>query len=99
MPATPPKSISIGGRTIAIRIDPELESWGEYRADSAEIVLSGKSLLKSSTLREALRHEMLHAALDISGLSYLKTYEEEPIVRCIDSIFHPAWERTRKQLQ
>jgi len=72
MPSKPPKSITIGGRVIAIRVDPEMEHWGEYRADAAEIVLSSKTLLKASSLRETLRHEMLHAALDISGLSYLK---------------------------
>jgi len=41
---------------------------------------------------------MLHAALDVSGLTYIKTFEEEAIVRCIDNIFHPAWDATRKLL-
>jgi len=99
MTTKPPKQITIGGKVIAIRIDPEMEHWGEYRSDSAEIVLSSKTLLKASSLRETLRHEMLHAALDIAGLSYLKQYDEEPIVRCIDSIFHPAWDKLRAQLQ
>jgi hypothetical protein len=99
MPTKYPKTVSIGGREIAIRIDPKLDSWGEYHADECEIVLASRTLSKASTLRETLRHEMLHAALDISGLSYLKTFEEEAIVRCIDGIFHPAWEKVRKQLQ
>ena len=93
-----PKSVSIGGRLIAIRVDPSLESWGEYHADDKEIVIASRTLAKASSLRETLRHEMLHAALDISGLSYLKNFEEEALVRCIDSIFHPAWEAMRKQL-
>jgi len=98
MPAKLPKSVTIGGRLIAIRIDPELDSWGEYHADDKEIVLATKTLSKASSLRETLRHEILHASLDIAGLSYLKNFEEEAIVRCIDSIFHPAWEAVRKQL-
>lgn len=98
MHATPPPVINIGGRTIAIRIDPKLESWGEYHADDDEIVLASRTLEKSSTLRQTLRHEMLHAALEISGLSYLEKYEEEAVVRCVDKIFHPAWEKVRKQL-
>ena len=98
MPAKYPKQISIGGQTVDIRIDPELDSWGEYHADDKEIVLATKTLSKASSLRETLRHEMLHASLDIAGLSYLKNFEEEAVVRCIDSIFHPAWEAVRKQL-
>ena len=99
MPATPPTEIQIGGRTITIRIDPKLEdAWGMYHSDDAEIVLASRTLDKQSTLRETLRHEMLHAALDISGLSYLERFEEESVVRCIDNIFHPAWDKVRKQL-
>ena len=98
MPANPPTEISIGGRTIAIRIEPRLEAWGEYRGDDAAIVLAPKTLVKQSTLRETLRHEMLHAALDIAGLSYLERFEEEAVVRCVENIFHPAWDKVRKQL-
>ena len=98
MPAKPPKQVTIGGRVIAIRVDPALESWGEYHSDEREIVLATRTLAKSSSLRETLRHEMLHAALDISGLSYLKNFEEEAIVRCLDAIFHPAWDSVRKHL-
>jgi hypothetical protein len=98
MPANPPTEITIGGRIIAIRIDPKLEAWGEYHGDDAEIVLSSRTLAKQSTLRETLRHEMLHAALDICGLSHLERYEEEAIVRCIENVFHPAWDNARKKL-
>ena len=98
MTANPPTEINIGGRTIAIRIDSNLEAWGEYRGDDAEIVLSSRTLTKQSSIRETLRHEMLHAALDIAGLSYLERFEEEAVVRCIDNIFYPAWEKIRKQL-
>lgn len=99
MPANPPTEISIGGRTITVRIDPKLEdAWGMYHCDDAQIVLSPRTLDKQSTLRETLRHEMLHAALDICGMSYLERYEEEAIVRCIENVFHPAWDKVRKQL-
>jgi hypothetical protein len=49
-------------------------------------------------MRETLRHEMLHAALDICGISHLEGYEEEAVVRCVENVFHPAWETVRKQL-
>jgi len=98
MPHQPPEKIRIGGITLAIRVEPTLESWGEYHADKREILLATRTLDKRSTLRETLRHELMHAALDIAGLSYVKNFEEEAIVRCIDNIFHPAWDRVRKQL-
>jgi len=98
MKIQPPTSLNIGGRTISIRIDSKLEAWGEYHSDDREIVLASRTLEKKSTLRETLRHEMLHASLDIAGLSYLTTYQEEAIVRCIDNIFFPAWDKVRKQL-
>ena len=99
MPATPPTEIQIGGRTITVRIDPKLEdAWGMYHSDDAEIVLSPRTLDKQSTLRETLRHEMLHAALDICGISYLERYEEEAIIRCIENTFFFSWEKVSKQL-
>ena len=98
MRTEPPTVINVGGRVITVRIDPRLESWGEYHADEQEIVLASRTLEKQSTLRETLRHEILHASLDIAGLSHLTVYQEEAIVRCIDNIFHPAWDKVRKQL-
>ena len=98
MRTEPPTVINVGGRVITIRIDPCLESWGEYHADEQEIVLAARTLEKQSTLRETLRHEILHVSLDVAGLSHLTVYQEEAIVRCIDNIFHPAWDKVRKQL-
>lgn len=98
MPVKCPKRVSVGGRVITVRVDPELEDWGQYRPDDGEIVLAPKTVAKAISLKETLRHEILHASLDIAGLSYLKHYEEEAIVRCVDSIFHPAWDAVRKQL-
>jgi hypothetical protein len=98
MKIRPPTFVTIGGRKIEIFIDPKLEAWGEYHSDDRKIILASRTLEKKSTLRETLRHEMLHASLDIAGLSHLTTYPEEVIVRCIDNIFFPAWDKVRKQL-
>jgi hypothetical protein len=92
-----PQSVSIGGKTIGIVVE-EMESWGEYRSDDRQIALSHKATVSESDLIETLRHEMVHAALDIGGISHLKNYEEESIVRCLDTIFHPAWETVRQSL-
>jgi hypothetical protein len=92
-----PQSVSIGGRTIGIVVE-EMESWGEYRSDDKQIAISHKATLSELDLIETLRHEMVHAALDIGGISHIKNYEEEAIVRCLDTIFHGAWEQVRKSL-
>lgn len=102
MPHNPPKTIEIGGVTIAIRIVPDLDAWVEYHSDEREIVLASRTLDKLSTMRETIRHEMFHAALDLSGLSYVTakfSEMEEGVTRCVDNIFHPAWEKVRKQIE
>jgi hypothetical protein len=93
-----PQTVEIGGRTITVRICLDLEPWGEYRADAREIVLAYRATLSCETLIETLRHEMVHAALDLGGLSYTKDFPEEPIVRCLDGLFHESWERVRESI-
>jgi len=92
-----PISVEIGGVTIAIRIE-KLEAYGEYHGDEHEIVLSSRCLDKHSLMRETLRHEMLHAAFDICGISYLERFEEESVTRCIENVFFPAWEKVHHQI-
>ena len=94
-----PKKVSIGGKSISVTIDAQMESWGEYHADKGEIRLAIRCLGNAKALSETLRHEILHAALDISGLSYIKNFEEEALVRCIDTIFFPAWDTVSKQIK
>jgi hypothetical protein len=38
---------------------------------------------------------MMHAAFSIAGISHSKTFEdmEECVVRCLENIFFPAYER------
>ena len=94
-----PKDMKMAGRIIKIIIKYDLESWGEYHADLKEIHISHRALVKRKTFIETIRHKMLHAALDICGLTYLKNYEEESIVRCIDNVFFPGWDKFRKLIE
>ena len=94
-----PKKVPIGGKVIKVTIDAQMESWGEYHAEKGEIRLAARCLENIKALTETLRHEILHAALDISGLSYIKNFEEEALVRCIDTIFFPAWDTVAKQIK
>jgi hypothetical protein len=40
---------------------------------------------------------MIHAALAVGGVSFAVEYDEEVIVRCLDSIFFPAWDKLTKK--
>ena len=93
-----PSSIRVGGRKVVITISENLENFGEYNHDKHEIKLSSRVLSKSSLLRETLRHEIMHAAMSISGISYIEKFEEEAVVRCFDEIFFPTWTRVSEQL-
>jgi hypothetical protein len=41
---------------------------------------------------------MVEAALYLSGAAYSDTYNQEPIVRALDELFWPAWEKVSKRL-
>lgn len=93
-----PSSISVGGKRIRIRVIADLEAWGEYHHDKGEILIASRALAKRSTLRETLRHELMHAALSISGVAFSEGFQEEAVIRCFEDIFHPAWDRLHKKL-
>jgi len=94
-----PRSVSVGGHKFSIVVSPiDDGSFGEMRFDERKIVISTKCLNKQTLLRETLRHEILHAALHISGVAFSEIYDEENIVRAIENIFFPAWNSIHKKL-
>lgn len=89
----------IGGQKFRIAVGIlENGDFGRMYFDERKIVISTACLAKASLLRETLRHEILHAALHISGVSFLERYEEETLVRAMDHIFFPAWSKLHDQL-
>ena len=96
---TAPKSITIGGVRVRIRLGDlgDDDCYGMY-SHRRKIITIDKTL-KGKELHDTIRHEMLHAALAISGLSYSESYEEESIVICMDEIYFPSWERLQKRLK
>lgn len=94
----PPKFVNIGGQRFKIVVR-KFDEWGEMRFDDREIHISTIATAKAQTMRSTLRHEMLHAALHIAGVSYAEKYDEENVVRAIENIFFPSWDRVRKQLE
>tara|TARA_R110000765_G_scaffold222044_1_gene326159 strand:- start:539 stop:835 length:297 start_codon:yes stop_codon:yes gene_type:complete len=92
-----PKSITIGGVRIRIRLRDlsDDDCYGMY-SHRRKLITIDKTL-KGKELHGTIRHEMLHASLAVSGLSFSESYEEESLVRCMDEIFFPAWERFLKR--
>ena len=90
-----PKHVWIGGEKFPVVFE-KMDSHGEFRYEEKQIALSmdckGKELAW-----ENLRHEMIHAALYVSGVGFMKKYQEDPIVRCMDNVFFPAWDKLRKK--
>ena len=88
---TPIIQIEIGGIKFSV-VREHINEYGLMRFDEREIVISS-TIADVEVYMTTLRHEMIHAALAISGISYLKKYEEEPIVRAIENLFFPAWDK------
>ena len=93
-----PKSITMAGIRVRIKFRDlgDDDCYGIY-SHRRKLITIDKTL-KGKELLETIRHEMIHAALGISGLAFCEAYEEEAIVRCMDEIFFPAWERVLKGL-
>lgn len=94
-----PTHCYIGGIKFRIIVAPiDGGYFGRMVFDEKKILISTLCLTKASLIRETLRHEVLHAALHVSGVSFLERYDEEAIVRAIEHIFFPAWSKIREKL-
>ena len=99
-----PRSVTIAG--VPIRIlqedlsdeDNMQKGYYGYYSDERKVIVIEKTLSQSVAVA-TVRHEMIHAALAMSGLDHLEGFEEEAIVKCMDSIFFPAWERFIKNVK
>jgi hypothetical protein len=93
-----PRSVTIGGKVVKIRVVEGFEDWGEYDYDAQTITLSARCVASKEFI-PTLRHEMTHAALWIGGVAFSEGMEEEALLRCLDTVFWPAWERVSKRLE
>jgi len=99
MKAKLPSCVYIGGIRFTIAVEKlDGGDYGRMLFDERRILISTQCLAKAQTLRETLRHEILHAALHVSGASFLERYEEETVVRAVDHIFYPAWDSIKAKL-
>lgn len=94
-----PSTVTIAGIRTRIRIVEEIDevhTEGYYRQETAEILIT-RAAIKSGEAWPTLRHEMQHAALRLSGVAWSEHFEEEAVIRCLDAIFWPAWDRLQKR--
>ena len=91
-----PKSVLIAGQRIKIKLAELDDCFGQYRHDDRVILINKE--INGLTLKTTLRHEMLEASLLLSGVGWCENYEQEAVVRCMDEVFFPAWERTQTRL-
>ena len=95
-----PKTITIAGRRIRLVVEPfkgvDSDTFGEYFHDDKLIQIN--TGLTDKDALETLRHEMMEAALLISGVGYSERYEQEAVVRCMEEIFFPAWDTALKRI-
>ena len=91
-----PKHIHVGGLRVKIVIVENIEEYGNFSLDSLTITLR-KGDIKVMT--ETLRHELMHAAFSIGGIAHCAPFEEveEGVVRCLDHLFFPAWNKLQQQ--
>ena len=95
---TIPKKISIGGIAFKVRfVKFDDDDYGKMDFDQRLILLNQAMRNNLPMTIETLRHEMIHAALAVGGVSFAVEYDEEVIVRCLDSIFFPAWDKLTKK--
>ena len=91
-----PKHIHVGGLKVKIIIVENLEDFGSFDLDRMVI-----SVRKGPTkeMNDTLRHELMHAAFAIGGIGHCEpfTQVEEGVVRCLDHLFFPSWNKLLQQ--
>jgi hypothetical protein len=93
---TIPKQIQVGGLRVKINIIENLEDFGNFSLDDLTINLRKGDI---KVMLDTLRHELMHAAFAIGGIGHCKPFEEveEGVVRCLDHLFFPSWNRLLQQ--
>jgi len=90
-----PTFVDIAGHALHLDTNPnpDFGDFGEYCHDGKKIVIGEKAMASEQTALDTIRHEMVHAAMHLGGVSYNESHEEEAIVRCLECLFFPAWDR------
>jgi len=92
-----PRTVKIAGVSVRVVFKdyPDKCLFGEWDLDKKTIFL--RKGLDFEEAAETLYHEMWHAAMDLSGLSFLDGFPDEPLARAWDS-FRPTYDATRERI-
>ena len=91
------KSLMVAGHRVkVVHRDLDGEDFGYSAHDAKTIFLD--SNLNETDNHTTLRHELLEASLLLSGVGFCERYEQEAVVRCVDEVFWPAYDRLLKRL-
>ncbi len=91
-----PKTIDVAGRRLRLHFAELGDTYGQYAHDSKTIEVHAGITDHEKLL--TIRHELMEASLLLSGVGFSEAYEQEPIVRCMEEIFFPAWDLFQKRL-
>jgi hypothetical protein len=91
-----PKQVTIGGTKIKVVLSDLMDDFGTFNSEKLVIKLRKGTYTE---MYETLRHELVHASLFVSGVSFSERYDEEVIVRCLENLFWPCWEKLEKTLR
>jgi hypothetical protein len=92
-----PKSLRVAGQTVKIvqRDLSDQDLYGYFSHDQKLITIHND--LSDKDCLETLRHELMEASLCISGVGFCETFEQEAVVRCMEEVFFPAYDRLIKR--
>ena len=91
-----PKTIMVAGRRVRLVICDLDDTYGQYKHDLKTIEIS--RAIPDSVKLITIRHELMEAALLLSGVGFAEQYQQEQIVRCMEEIFFPAWDAFLKRI-
>jgi hypothetical protein len=90
------KHISIAGRKLKVLHLPLTDLSGSYHHDAQTISLSTDLEVGSEAYVLTIAHELVHAALWISGVGFgLPDGADEQITRCMEQLFLPTYDKLR----
>ena len=86
----------VAGRRVRLIFCDLDDTYGQYKHDQKTIEIS--RAIPDSAKIITIRHELMEAALLLSGVGFADRYEQEPVVRCMEEIFFPSWEGFLKRI-
>jgi hypothetical protein len=93
-----PKTIAIAGHNVKLHFVPLGGCFGQYDHDRKIISIDREAHITALSVLETIRHEMMEASLLLSGVGFSDKYDQEIVVRCMEEIFFPAWDRFCKRI-